>query len=179
MQDPLTLLPNRRAILEMLTAACAGPAPFGVLFIDVDRFKSINDQHGHTVGDAVLVETGRRLSAALRSTDLVGRLAGDEFVVLGRPLADPAELRALALRLLATGEVPQRIGGESLHVSVSVGGVWVADGGRDVTAILHEADTLMYTAKREGGGQLLLSEPSGEHAGPARGTHPGASSPHQ
>jgi diguanylate cyclase (GGDEF)-like protein len=158
MQDPLTLLPNRRALLELLSAACTSAAPFGVLFVDVDRFKSINDRHGHGVGDAVLVETGRRLAGALRSTDIVGRLAGDEFVVLARPLADRGELRSLAARLLATGEHPQRVGDHDVQVSVSVGGVWVGDGRRDVTSILHEADTLMYIAKRRGGGALLLSE---------------------
>jgi diguanylate cyclase (GGDEF)-like protein len=156
LQDPLTHLPNRRGLMEILSAACATPDPFGVLFVDIDQFKPINDQHGHAVGDAVLVAMSRRLAGVLRDKDVVGRLAGDEFVVLARPLHDPAELQSLAQRLLATGEDAHRVGADDLHVTVSVGGLWVTQCQRDLRAILDAADALMYTAKRQGGGQLQV-----------------------
>ena len=156
MQDPLTHLPNRRGLMEILSAACATAEPFGVLFVDIDEFKAINDEHGHAVGDAVLVAMAKRLSGVLRDQDVVGRLAGDEFVVLARALHEPAELRSMAERLLATGEDAHEIGSDEVHVSVSVGGLWVDHHHRDVQAILQAADALMYTAKRHGGGRLHI-----------------------
>jgi diguanylate cyclase (GGDEF)-like protein len=158
MQDPLTHLPNRRGLVEILAAACATPEPFGVLFVDIDRFKSINDDHGHAVGDTVLSTMGARLSSALRDGDIVGRLAGDEFVVLARSLHDPAELRSVADRLLGTGGDGHHVGATELHVSISVGGLWVGNRQRNVDAILAAADGLMYTAKRQGGGRVELGE---------------------
>ena len=158
LQDPLTHLPNRRGLIQVLATACTGPGPLGVLFVDIDRFKSINDEHGHGGGDAVLVELGRRLAGALRGTDIVGRLAGDEFVVLARALHDRAELRSLASRLLASGDEEHRLGGGPVRVSVSVGALWVPGQPRDVNTILHAADALMYAAKRAGGGRLRLGD---------------------
>jgi diguanylate cyclase (GGDEF)-like protein len=158
MQNPLTHLPNRPGLMEILSAACATPEPFGVLFVDIDEFKSINEEHGHAVGDTVLISMSTRLSRVLRDKDVVGRLAGDEFVVLARPLHDAAELQSLAQRLLAIGEDAHQVGGELVRLSVSVGGLWVARPQRDVGAILQAADALMYTAKRQGGGRLDLGE---------------------
>jgi diguanylate cyclase (GGDEF)-like protein len=155
-QDPLTHLPNRRGLAELLAAVCAAPGPFAVLFVDVDRFKSTNDRYGHAAGDAVLLTTSRRLAAVLRGDDVVGRLAGDEFVVVARSLHGPGDLASMAARLLDTGEDVHRVAGEDVRVSVSVGGLWVADGERDAAAVLDAADTLMYTAKRHGGGRLRL-----------------------
>ncbi len=156
MQDPLTRLPNRRGLEEALASLCAAPLPFGVLFVDVDHFKAINDRHGHAAGDAVLVATSRRLAGVLRGDAVVGRLAGDEFVVIARSLRGPDDLASMAARLLATGDDVHRVAGDDLRVSVSVGGLWVAGGERDAAAVLHAADTLMYTAKRQGGGRLRL-----------------------
>jgi diguanylate cyclase (GGDEF)-like protein len=159
MRDPLTQLLNRRGLMEVLTAACAGPEPFGVMFVDIDGFKSINDRYGHGTGDAVLAATAHRLHAVVRDGDIVGRLAGDEFVVVVRRLHDPHELEAMAARLLADGARTRHgDAAEDVRVTVSVGALWVeVDAGpRDVTAVLHEADTLMYAAKREGGGRLRL-----------------------
>jgi diguanylate cyclase (GGDEF)-like protein len=160
MQDSLTHLPNRRGLMEALSAACAGHDAFGVLFVDIDAFKSVNDRYGHRSGDAVLVATGQRLTSVLRDDDIVGRWAGDEFVVLARHLHDPAELRALAERLLSVGAHAHHIGEETpeeVRVSVSVGGLWVAaDARHGVADVLHAADALMYRAKREGGSQFHL-----------------------
>jgi diguanylate cyclase (GGDEF)-like protein len=160
MRDPLTQLLNRRGVMEFLTAACAAPEPFGVLFVDIDGFKAINDGYGHATGDAVLAATARRLRAVVRDGDVVGRLAGDEFVVLVRQLHDQRELEPMAARLLGDGTEahPSDAADGPVAVSVSIGALWVpaADHPRDVTAVLHAADTLMYTAKREGGGRLRL-----------------------
>ena len=164
LHDALTGVPNRRGLTEILTAAAAAPEPFGVLFVDVDDFKSINDRSGHATGDAVLVAVAQRLSAALRDRDVVGRLAGDEFLVLARPMHDPAELQSLAQRLVATGDAGYRVGEDVVQVSISVGGLWVGHGPRDVDAILRAADGLMYTAKRAGGGRVRigrLDDPQG------------------
>jgi diguanylate cyclase (GGDEF)-like protein len=158
MRDPLTQLLNRRGLMEVLSAACAGEEPFGVLFVDIDRFKSINDLHGHVAGDAALTATARRLQAGVRDHDVVGRLAGDEFVVLARPLHDPRELDPLAARLLAQDAHADVDGLPEVEVSVSVGALWVAADARprDVADVLHAADSLMYAAKRDGGDRLRL-----------------------
>jgi diguanylate cyclase (GGDEF)-like protein len=163
MQDPLTGLPNRRGLMEMLSALCAGRDPFSVAFVDIDQFKSINDQHGHGVGDAVLVATGERLRSVLREDDVVARLAGDEFVVIARHLHDPTELHAMAQRLLSAGADGNHVVAESaglIHVSVSVGALYVAATGRrrEAADVLRAADALMYSAKAQGGGQLALGE---------------------
>jgi diguanylate cyclase (GGDEF)-like protein len=155
-QDPLTHLPNRRGLAEVLSSVCAAPEPFAVLFVDVDRFKSINDRYGHAAGDAVLLTTSRRLAGVLRGDDVVGRLAGDEFVVVARSLRGPGDLASMAARLLATGDDVHRVAGTDIRVSVSVGGLWVAEGDREAATVLDAADTLMYTAKRHGGGRLCL-----------------------
>jgi diguanylate cyclase len=163
LQDPLTQLPNRRAVMNLLAAACITPDAFGLMFVDIDHFKSINDRHGHVVGDAVLVATGRRLLDVLGEHGVVGRLAGDEFVVLARHLTNPDELRSIAERMEAAGSAPHRVpeaDAVGVGVSLSIGALWVpaAARRRDVVDVLRAADALMYVAKRGGGGRLQVGE---------------------
>ncbi|GAA2729342.1 GGDEF domain-containing protein [Cellulomonas aerilata] len=153
LQDHLTELPNRRALSQLITAA---PTPFGLFFIDVDDFKSINDTNGHAAGDAVLVELGQRLTAASRMRDVVGRLAGDEFVVLARRVADEDELRHVARRLLAVGDRPYELGEARVTATVSVGALLVTER-RTVEEVLRYTDDLMYAAKRTGPGHLRIA----------------------
>ena len=163
LQDPLTQLPNRRAVMNLLNAACAAADPFGLMFVDLDGFKAINDRHGHVVGDVVLTETARRLRDVLGARGVVGRLAGDEFVVLARPLGDPATLSSVAERMQEEGGAPHDVVGpdrEPVSVSVSIGALWVpaADHRHDVVDVLRAADALMYTAKRRGAGGREVGE---------------------
>lgn len=160
--DGLTGLPNRALVLERLTQAVRqrDRAPVGVLFLDLDRFKSINDAHGHAGGDEVLTVLAARLAAVVRAGDTVGRLAGDEFVVVA-PRCDEAGLEDLTERMLATVGDPVDIGDVPVSVTVSIGGVLATTEDRDPREVLRRADAAMYEAKAvDGGGSVETREPS-------------------
>ncbi|WP_213454179.1 putative bifunctional diguanylate cyclase/phosphodiesterase [Rhizomonospora bruguierae] len=144
--DPLTGLANRRGLLRAMYATVGGP-PCVLLGLDLDGFKNVNDMRGHDVGDAVLVEVGRRLRASLRPDDVPARLGGDEFAVF-MP-ADPAEARRVAERLLGVLGQPYELGGSSLFLSVSIG---LASGASapDVPTLLRNTDLALRYAKQRG-----------------------------
>ena len=152
-QDPLTLLPNRFAVLERLQTMYDGREAVGVMFIDVDGFKSVNDTRGHDTGDRVLVEIGRRLAAHVRPHDFVGRLGGDEFVVLVRGVADVADLRPFGERLIREIECPYEDDGSMFTLSASVG-VAVMDQSVPALEMIRRADSAVYAAKRHGRGRV-------------------------
>ena len=151
-RDPLTGLANRALLGERLRAALARDArtgdSTGVLFLDLDGFKDINDRFGHAVGDAVLRCFGERLKEGVRPSDTVARLGGDEFVVLVEGATLPG-LRVLVDRLRALVRVPFDVHGHSLEVSVSVGVARSEGGSADAQSLLSEADFDMYAVKRQ------------------------------
>jgi len=149
--DALTALPNRTTVLEMIEYELhhADPAePLCVLYIDVDRFKLLNDMYGHSFGDRVLIEVASRLSNAVREEDLVGRLAGDEFVVVAPGISAQAA-EALAQRVTLEMTEPFVLDGRGTQLSVSVG---VAESAPDLSSeeLLGNADVAMYRAKTNG-----------------------------
>ena len=150
-RDPLTGLANRALLGERLRAALARDArtgeATGVLFLDLDGFKDINDRHGHAVGDAVLRCFADRLKEGVRPSDTVARLGGDEFVVLVEG-ATMAGLHVLVERLEAAVQTPFEVHGHSLEVGVSVGVARAEGGNADAQGLLSEADFNMYAAKR-------------------------------
>lgn len=150
--DPLTGLANRRAIGEFL-AGRPGLAGVGLALIDLDDFKLINDQHGHDVGDALLVEVAARLTAALPAGGLAGRLGGDEFIAVLPGLADDMAMGAVATRLLAALARPVQIGALTLPVGASIGHALGGPGERDPAALTKRADEALYAAKALGKGQ--------------------------
>lgn len=154
--DPLTGAWNRRGLKDVLERESADDSsPLSVLAIDVDRFKTINDQHGHAIGDSVLREIAIRARGALRATDAFGRWGGDEFVaVLADCPAVAAQELADRLRLAIAGE-PVRRGSRSVPVSVSIGVASVPRGRvRDVSELIAAADLAMYAAKQAGRDQV-------------------------
>ena len=151
--DPLTGLPNRATFAARLQQAVDRAAErdgaLGLMFVDADRFKAINDTHGHAVGDRVLVEIGRRLQRSLRESDLVARLGGDEFAILLEPLADAADADLVARKIEAQMHQPLRLEGVSPIVPrVSIGLAMYPADGADAQALLQHADRLMYERKR-------------------------------
>jgi diguanylate cyclase (GGDEF)-like protein len=150
--DALTGLPNRAHFLARLEEVCAAhegtSGGFAVLFLDLDDFKSINDTHGHAIGDAVLVEAAATLTACLREADLVARLGGDEFVVLVTSLRNgERDVEAIAANIIAALRRSRRVKQVELGIGASVG--WVAhDGHSDAAAILAAADAAMYQHKK-------------------------------
>jgi diguanylate cyclase (GGDEF)-like protein len=152
--DPLTGLANRTLFNDHLQQALArserAGGRIGLLFVDLDNFKHVNDAHGHATGDEVLRELGSRLQAAVRPSDTVARLGGDEFVVLCEQV-DKASAVALGERLQEAIRLPVTVGGAVHELSASIG---IALGERDPDDLLSNADTALYRAKGRGGGQL-------------------------
>jgi diguanylate cyclase (GGDEF)-like protein len=165
--DDLTGLPNRRVLHDLLVARLrADPherhtAPFAVLFIDLDGFKAINDTLGHQAGDRVLIEVGARVKAALRTDDILVRMAGDEFVAVFRGPLDQDVARTMADRLHQEIVEPIDIHGMDVVVSASIGVALsqapTGDFVKDAEALLRMADHAMYDAKRAGGGQTVVA----------------------
>ena len=130
----------------------------GVVFCDVDHLKRVNDAHGHLAGDRVLSEVGRRIADALRSSDLVGRFGGDEFVAILAAELDPAALRAAAERIRAAAGQPVICDGRPVAVTVSVGAA-VARPEDDSAALLARADAALYRAKDAGRNCVWVDPP--------------------
>jgi len=150
-RDPLTGLANRALLEERLRTALARDARSGestaVLFLDLDGFKDVNDQHGHAVGDAVLRKVAERLCAVVRPSDTVARLGGDEFVVLVEGASQIA-LDALVPRLITGVTAPLHVHRKRIEVGVSVGVAMASGGDDDPQGLLSRADHRMYAAKR-------------------------------
>jgi diguanylate cyclase (GGDEF)-like protein/PAS domain S-box-containing protein len=152
--DSLTGLPNRSLLVERLEyhlqATEKSDRHLAVLFIDLDRFKTINDSLGHWVGDKLLQEVGKRLTHAVRGSDTVSRLGGDEFVVLAPDLSMSSEASLVAKKIIAALSASFWIEERELHISPSIGICVCPDDGLDVATLMRQADTAMYQAKANG-----------------------------
>ena len=161
LHDALTGLPNRVLFQDRLEhlvrrgLRAETPGASAVLFLDLDRFKVVNDSLGHLVGDELLVEVADRLQAVLRPGDTVARLGGDEFTVLLEALHDFEEARLIADRVLETLEAPFEHAGQDLYLSASIGIAMVAPGAT-AEEVIRDADAAMYRAKGEGRGRHAL-----------------------
>ncbi len=162
--DGLTGLLNRGAILETLQRelqrGCREKNPLGVLLLDLDHFKSINDQKGHDVGDEVLREASRRMLASVRSYDAVGRYGGEEFLILvpGCNSANACD-RAEQIRVAIAGSPIETLGG-LVRVSASIGVASAVDGASwEADALVHAADVALYRAKRNGRNRVEFELP--------------------
>lgn len=155
--DPLTDLPNRAHLLEWLGTALAS-GPVGVLFVDLDSFKAVNDRLGHAAGDRLLVRVARLLQSCVRPGDLVARLGGDEFVVALPGVADPRAATAVARRILAGFATPGTLAESGVGVGVSIG---IALGATEPPdGLLRRADEALYAAKNTGKGRHAIWTPA-------------------
>ncbi len=159
MCDALTRLPNRRLLVERLQRAVVDGRRSGrigaLMFLDLDRFKEINDTLGHDVGDLLLIEVSRRLQSCVRETDTVARMGGDEFIVLLPSLASQADAALLTAKkvgakILETLNEPYELGAHRCLSTPSIGLTVFAGDAQDVEAIFKRADTAMYQAKGAG-----------------------------
>jgi diguanylate cyclase (GGDEF)-like protein/PAS domain S-box-containing protein len=166
--DYLTGLPNRVLFQDRLTQALATVGQGGkgaVLYMDLDKFKPINDTLGHPVGDKVLQEVARRLRACVREDDTVSRQGGDEFVLLLVRLADPRDAARVAEKLIRSIEEPIEVDGHELRVGASVGISLFPQDGRDARTLMKQADTALYHVKESGRGRYsYFTYQMGEHA---------------
>ena len=158
--DPLTGLANRTLLRDRLEHAlqrsARGGAATGVLFVDLDNFKQVNDRHGHAMGDAVLVALATCLRAAVRPGDTLARFGGDEFVAVCEEL-DAAAASEIGRRMMAAIEAPLNAGGVGHRLSASIG---ISLGHRNPDALLREADAAVYRAKANGRGRIELFTPT-------------------
>ena len=155
LHDGLTGLPNRPHLLQRLGEALARFARFpqrrfAVLFLDLDRFKVINDSVGHLVGDELLKEAGRRIAEVLRGWGLVARLGGDEFAVLLEPIESERDATELAARIIEALSEPVRVAGKELYTSTSIGIALSHRHYRTPEELLRDADVALYRAKAQG-----------------------------
>ncbi len=158
--DSLTGLPNRALFLDRLSFAVARASrsgkPVGVLFIDIDDFKTVNDSLGHRAGDELLRAVASRLKGCLRPSDTIARLGGDEFAVLVEEIDDAADAATAAGRMLDSLADPIAVEGREVYVGASVG---IAAGPEDAETLLRDADLAMYRAKAEGKGRYRAYAP--------------------
>ena len=154
-RDDLTGLPNRLALREAfgrLTARSGKGELHTIHCLDLDRFKQVNDLHGHQAGDALLVEVSHRLTALLREDDLAARLGGDEFVIIQAATTHPWEAQLLARRIIRSISEPFSVLGKEVTIGTSVGCARFPEHGRDLEDLLRYADEALLAVKREGGG---------------------------
>ncbi|WP_133479705.1 sensor domain-containing protein [Cognatilysobacter segetis] len=162
-QDPLTGLPNRRGLMERLPRSLDRSARHDgatvVMFVDLDRFKQVNDTRGHEAGDTLLRACAQRLLAAVRRTDIVARLGGDEFVIVLENVRDPARhARRVAEKVREALALPVDIDGRPVAISASIGVVLHPHGTVDAEELIARADRRMYAAKHAGGNAVRSDE---------------------
>jgi diguanylate cyclase (GGDEF)-like protein len=156
--DKLTGLANRNLFMDRMEQALAHAQREGtklvLLFIDLDRFKNVNDTRGHNFGDALLAEAGQRIKLRMREADTVARLGGDEFTVVLNDLNKVESAALVATKLINAFNDPFDIDGHQVHVSASVGLTVYPDDGADLVTLMKNADSAMYQAKEEGRGRV-------------------------
>ncbi len=150
--DPLTGLANRAALVQRVEAALAGPDSHGaVLFLDLDRFKPVNDSLGHHAGDDLLRQVARRLGSTIRDEDTAARIGGDEFAVF---LPRSSEAARVAHRVLRSIEAPFQVEGETVFIGTSIGIARFPQDGQDYLSLMRAADAALYRAKAAGRGRV-------------------------
>jgi diguanylate cyclase (GGDEF)-like protein/PAS domain S-box-containing protein len=160
LHDPLTKLPNRLLLMDRarqaLTRLHRSHGLVALLFVDLDRFKAVNDNLGHALGDHLLISLSQRLAEMMRDSDTIARLGGDEFVILAEELQSDAEALTVAERVLHALQEPFVVGSTEVSMLASVGVSVSHDPDANPEALLREADVAMYRAKRSGGYRLEL-----------------------
>lgn len=161
--DALTGLANRRMVLDQLTEGIVSVAKYGtslaVLYVDVDNLKGVNDRLGHATGDELIVLVGKRLVGVVREQDLVGRVGGDEFILVIDDAGSRESVESVACRLLESLGEPLMLRGHELRISASIG-VALAKGTESAEELVTKADRAMYFAKRAGGDRYLIHDAS-------------------
>src|SRR5579875_74990 len=158
--DALTGLQNRRSFLlsfeQVLRRAARDRHPVACLYLDLDHFKDVNDTLGHQAGDQVLIVVGRILRRALRKSDLVGRMGGDEFVVVLSSIKKPADAELVAEKIRRAIDQPIEVDGRPAHVTASIGVSFYPEDAGDAQTLIRLADEAMYDAKHGGKNRVAL-----------------------
>lgn len=160
--DPLTQLPNRMKLNQELESLLqqgeSAGHPFAILWVDLDYFKQINDNHGHLAGDAVLQEVAKRLNAQIQRGDLVARVGGDEFIIMLQSAGDAQKLNSCAQKILKEFQQPILFENLLLRVGTSIGGAVYPLHGNSVESLFRAADTALYQVKEGGRNAYILAQ---------------------
>jgi diguanylate cyclase (GGDEF)-like protein len=155
--DFLTGLPNRLLLNDRLYVALAqahrNKNKLAILTLDLDRFKTVNDSHGHHVGDELLKAVGQRLTGIIRSGDTIARMGGDEFLLVMSELHQSDSVSSIISKIVEAFKVPFIIEGHRLNISASIGIAIYPDDGLDMEALMRKSDSAMYDIKRHGPSQ--------------------------
>jgi diguanylate cyclase (GGDEF)-like protein/PAS domain S-box-containing protein len=153
--DALTGIPNRGFLMSelrnILEFSARDDLKFAVMLFDIDKFKAINDVYGHNAGDEVLRTVGQRLKEAVEKPNILGRLGGDEFLVIQAKVDSKEEVSALAEKILTAICKPVKLGDVSIHINISLGAAIYPEASREMKDLIHCADTAMYEVKQKGG----------------------------
>jgi diguanylate cyclase (GGDEF)-like protein len=159
--DPLTDLPNRELFHERLDTALRlserNQTPLSLLYLDLDRFKEVNDTLGHPIGDLLLQEAARRLKQCVRESDTVGRVGGDEFLVLLNGVSPPEQTLSIAEKIRAALDRPFELAGHRVQISPSIGVAFYPEHSNDGKQLVRYADEAMYDAKKSGGNRIRIT----------------------
>ncbi len=170
--DSLTGLPNRALLMERLGQAVAaakrGATSFGLMLLDLDRFKAVNDEFGHAAGDDLLRQVAKRMRRVIREVDTLARLGGDEFVLLQAHIGEPEAMTLVASRIVEAMAAPFRIDRQEIRAGVSIGIASCPQDGTTIDALLRQADLALYRAKEQGRGRFCFFEPGLDAAMEAR-----------
>ena len=162
-RDELTGLPNRKLFLDLaaqtLSRASRNHGSFALMYIDLDGFKQVNDSHGHGVGDDLLVNLAGCLKSALRASDSVARIGGDEFAALIEDTESPEEVESLARKIISVLSRQRLIDGHVIRVGASIGVAMFPEHGKTIDELLENADTAMYRVKKEGKNDVAFFRP--------------------
>ena len=148
--DPLTGLANRRGVLSKLEAAFKRNQPLAMFYIDLDKFKPVNDQYGHEMGDAVLIKVAELMTACVRENDTVARLGGDEFIIVFYGLNDKALIEERAKKVLDILNEPMWVNNTRIKIGGSIGITVAPQDGASVESLMQAADETMYAVKKAG-----------------------------
>jgi diguanylate cyclase (GGDEF)-like protein/PAS domain S-box-containing protein len=164
--DVLTRCHNRASVMSAVEVALSqgDDTRTAVIFVDIDRFKAVNDTHGHATGDDLLVAVADRLSSAVRADDILGRLGGDEFLIVCSRISGRDEAVRVGERINDLLHADLALAGQHVALSASVGVACSDLGARTADELVGQADAAMYEAKREGAGRVVLFEPPASHA---------------
>lgn len=158
--DELTGLPNRHLLMERLThaifSASRHRSEIALLFLDLDRFKVVNDSLGHSIGDELLIQVSKKLTSIVRKSDSVCRLGGDEFVILLEDIRHVEDIKIVSQKIISELGEPTDMQGHLLHISTSIGVARFPQDGEDGIGLLKHADIAMYEAKNQGPGQVCF-----------------------
>jgi len=170
--DALTDLPNRGLFNDRLRAALTkaqlAEDRLALLYIDLDRFKQVNDTYGHAIGDLLLREIGHRIRHCVRESDTIGRIGGDEFIVLLNTIKLPEHASMVAEKIRISLSQPFELSGHLVHISASLGIAVYPEHGDEKKQLIRQADSAMYRAKKMGGNRFLMAPPLGSNGDEAR-----------